>query len=80
MNALASIDWYGKGKLICESQPELVCLKGCDPKKASHSALQSGYPAELPTPPLQRIWTHSNKTFITWMHTIKHISTKPKKK
>jgi hypothetical protein len=37
-------------------------LKGCDPKRASHSALQSRYLAEVPTPPLQKIWMHSNRT------------------
>jgi hypothetical protein len=44
-----------ESKVISRGLLELVCWKDCDPMKASHSALQSKYLAEVPRPPQQMI-------------------------
>jgi hypothetical protein len=44
-----------ESKVISERLSEVVCWKDCGPKKATHSALQSTYLAEVPRPPQQMI-------------------------
>jgi hypothetical protein len=44
-----------ESRVISERLSEVVCWKDCGPNKATHSALQSTYLAEVPRPPQQMI-------------------------